>query len=85
MTSGSAESFDERDRLCSVRRSPSVTASPSEVLVSTSPSKSGLIASGPVGTSATTSRSIAVAASVQASPASAAVSTVTVAPGSVFA
>ena len=64
---------------------PPVVASPSEVLVSTSPSKSGLIASGPVGTIATTSRSVRVAISVQASPAAAALSTVTVAPGSVFA
>ena len=85
MTSGSAESLDERDKLWSVRRPPSVIASPSEVLVSTSPSKSGLIASGPVGTSATTSSNLVVASSVHASAASAVASTVTVAPGSVFA
>ena len=47
-----------------------MAASPSDVLVSTSSSKSGLIASGPVGTSATTSSSVAVASSVQASAAS---------------
>ena len=80
-----AESLDERDRLWSVNLLPSVSASPSEVLVSTSPAKSGLIASGPVGTIATTSSSVAVAASVQASAASAVPSTVTATPGSVFA
>jgi hypothetical protein len=67
MTSGRAESLDERERLCKLKTAPLVTASPTDVLVSTSPSKSELIASGPFGTTATRSSSSEVASSVHAS------------------
>ena len=53
-------------------RPPSVRASSSEVLVSTSPGKSELIASGPLGTIAMRSSRLRVPASVHASAASAA-------------
>ena len=83
MSSGRAASLDERERLCSVSRPPSVLASPSDVLVSTRPSKSWLIARGPVGTSATTSSNAPVASSLQASDAASASATAAVAPESV--
>jgi hypothetical protein len=67
ITSGSAESLDERERLCSVSIAPSVATRPTDVLVSTSPSKSGLIASGPLGTTATRSSTPRVPSSVEAS------------------
>ena len=56
-------------------RSPSVSASPSDVDVSTRSSKSWLIASGPVGTSATASSSRAVASAVHGASDASALST----------
>ena len=85
ITSGIAESLEERERLCSVSWSPSVIASPSEVDVSTRSSKSGLNARGPVGTSATASSSDAVAASLHGSDAASPEATETETPASVFA
>jgi hypothetical protein len=71
--------------LCSLRPVPSVTASPTDVLVSTRPSKSGLSASGPLGTIARRSSSSAVPVSDHASASSGALSTATVTAGSVGA
>ena len=85
MTGGDAELFDERVRLCSLSCVPSVTASPTEVLVSTGPGKSRLITSGPLGTTATRSSRSAVASSVHAFAASLLVVTVIAMLASVFA
>ena len=84
ITSPSAEGLDERERLCRVNVVPLVTTSPTEVLVWTRPSKSGLIASGPLGTTAARSSTARVPPSVQASDAGAAPVTVTATPGSVL-